>query len=413
MRNIALKHKALAVLASLIALSVLGGPSTTFAVGTSITSTPSGTIFLVQGAWANSGATLAADVDASPSTTSILISDKNFLPEPGPEGDCATPEDCTIKVDSESMLIEQLIDGGYHQPDTMVVQRGMNGSAPGSHLSGTMINAHTVSVSIYANNVTDSWGLGGFQVYITLPPGLELIKMTAETAWLGITGRNVWCDGPYNPPGTSNWQVSCYTLGATPLGPKGSGLIAKVILLPSQDPGLRTVSLGGQLVNISGTVIPATITPNFKIRVLDCPDANLDGWADSSDFITVARDLGDQGVDSGATLVSQVNTSQTNMAISDQSLLLLSDIISVDAEQMTVQDLQEGTPDTMTVVRRVNRPIVGSHSAGAHIYRAIYDGNNDGRKGYTWPKDVNRDGFVDSSDLSLVGKTMVIECPAP
>jgi hypothetical protein len=276
-----------------------------------------------------------------------------------------------------------------------------------------MINAHTVSVSIYANNVTDSWGLGGFQVYITLPPGLELIKMTAETAWLGITGRNVWCDGPYNPPGTSNWQVSCYTLGATPLGPKGSGLIAKVILLPSQDPGLRTVSLGGQLVNISGTVIPATITPNFKIRVLDCPDANLDGWADSSDFITVARDLGDQGVDSGATLVSQVNTSQTNMAISDQSLLLLSDIISVDAEQMTVQDLQEGTPDTMTVVRRVNRPIVGSHSAGAHIYRAIYDGNNDGRKGYTWPKDVNRDGFVDSSDLSLVGKTMVIQCPAP
>jgi hypothetical protein len=319
--------------------------------------------------------------------------------------------------DREHMLIEHLTDGGFGNPDTMVVQRGVNGSAPGSHLSGRPIKAHTVSVSIYANSVTDSWGLGAFQVYLTLPPGVELIKMTAEPTWLASTGRDPWCDGPYNPPGTSNWQVSCFTFGNAedqryPIGPKGSGLIAKVILLPSQDPGLRTISLAGQLTNTPGTVIPAT-SQNFKIRVLECPDANLDGWVDSSDFITVARDLGDQGVDSGATLVSDVNTSQTNIEISDQSLLLLSDTISVETEQMTVQDLQEGTPDTMTVVRGVNRPIIRSHSAGAQIYRATYDGNSDGRKGYTWPKDVNRDGFIDSSDISTVGKTMVIQCPAP
>ena len=413
MRNIALKHKALAVLASLIALSVLGGPSTTFAVGTSITPTPTGPIFFVQGTWTDSGATLTADVDASPSTTSILISDKNFLPKPGPEGDCATPEDCTVKVDSESMLIVQLIDGGYGNPtppDTMVVQRGVNGSAPGFHPSGRMILAHTVAVSIYANNVTDYWGLGGFQVYLTLPPGLELVRMTAQTTWLGSTGRDVWCDGPF--PYGDTWQVSCYTVGATPLGPKGSGLIAKVILLPSQDVGLRTVSLGGQLVNISGTVIPST-SQNLLIRVLDCPDANLDGWVDSGDIGQVARNFGDQGVDSGATLVSQVDTSQANMDISDQSMLLLADTISVDTEQMTVTALQEGTPDSMTVTRAVNVTQARSHSAGTHIYRATYDGNGDGMKGYTGPRDINKDGYVDSGDKALVARTMVYVCPVP
>jgi hypothetical protein len=423
MRNIALKHKALAVLAALVALSALGGPSTTFAVGTTITPTPSGPIFFVRGTWSDSGATLKADVDESPSTTSILISDKSFLPKPGPEGDCATPEDCTIKVDSESMLIEQLIDGGYGNPtppDTMVVQRGVNGSVANSHLSGRPIKAHTVSVSIYANNVTDTTGLGAFQVYMTLPPGLEIIKMTAQTTWLTSTYRSLWGCDSFHDENTRTWQVSCSTTGTTPLGPKGSGLIAKVILLPSEDIGLRTVSLAGQLVNISSTVIPSTSAP-LKIRVLECPDANLDGDVDSGDIGQVARNMGDSGEDSGAALVSQVDASQTDMEVSDQSLLLQTNplhdnclelpcTISIDTEQMTLQALQEGTPDTMTVARPINAKL---HNAGAHIYRPTVDGNHDGKMGYTDPRDVNDDGDVDSGDYGLIARTMVSECPAP
>jgi len=418
MRIAALKHKALAVLTALVALSALGGPSTASAAGTSVTPTPS-VIYSVPGTWSNSGATLADDTGPSPYMTSLLISDKNFLPEPGPEGDCAIPEDCTIRVDSESMLIEQLIDGGWGNPDTMVVQRGVNGTEPAYHYSGSPIQAHTVSASIYANGVTDSWGLGAFEVYMTLPPGVELIKMTAQSAWLGSTGRDVYCDGPHNPPGTSNWQITCYTMGNPedgryPIGPTGSGLIVKVILLPSQDLGLYTVSLAAQLLNTPGTVIPVT-TQNLRIRVLNCPDANLDGWVDSGDLGQIARNIGDEGVDSGATLVDQVDTSQTIMAISDQSLLLLGDTIGVDAEQMTVQDLQEGTPDpdTMTVTRAVNVTPARSHSAGTHIYRATFDGNGDGRKAYTEPRDVNKDGFIDSGDYGLVARTMVMTCPEP
>jgi len=416
MRNIALKHKALAVLAALVALSALGGPSTTFAAGTTITATPSSTFF-VRGDWFNSGATLAANVDASPSTTSILISDKNFLPKPGAEGDCATPEECTIKVDSESMLIEELIDGGVGHPDTMVVQRGVNGSVASPHLSGTVIKAHTVAISIYANNVTDTMGLGAFQVYITLPPGLELIKMTAQTTWLTSTGRSLWGCDSFHDENTRTWQVSCSTTGTTPLGPKGSGLIAKVILLPSHDVGLRTISLAGQLVNISSTVIPAT-SQDFKIKVLECPDANLDTWVDSGDLGLIEMNMGDRGVDSGATLFNQVDTSQTNMAISDQSMLLPIlpyNTISIDTELMTLQALQEGgTPDTMTVARPINGTKAKLHNAGAHIYRAT-NGGLDGKMGYTGPRDVNKDGFVDSGDIGIVARVMGTEyrCPSP
>jgi hypothetical protein len=251
---------------------------------------------------------------------------------------------------------------------------------------------------------------------MTLPPGVELIKMTAEPAWLGSTLRDVSCDGPYNPPGTSNWQITCYTLGnwedgRYPKGPKGSGLIAKLILLPPEDTGSGTVSLAAQLVNTSGYVIPATVQ-NLYITVLGCPDANLDTWVDSGDQLEVATNLGDRGVDSGATLVSDVDASQINMAISDQSLLHLNDTISIDTEQMRVTTLQEG-PDSMTVTRAINMTVARSHSADTHIYRATVDGNGDGKRGYTGPRDVNHDGYLDSGDMLILAKTMVMRCPVP
>jgi len=406
MRIVALIRKSLAVLAALVALSVLGGPSTASATGTSISATPS-TTFLVQGAWTDSGATLAEEMIASLYPTTVEISDKNLL-----------REGWLIKVDSEYMLIDQLIDGGVGNPDTMVVLRGENGSVATSHPSGRMIKAHTVTISIYANEVTDSWGLGAFQLYMTLPPAVELIKMTGQTTWLGSTGRDVWCDGPF--PYGDSWQITCYTMGdwedgRYPIGVKGSGLIAKVTLLPSQDLGLKTVNLAAQLTNTAGAVIPATVQ-NFSIRVLECPDTNLDGVINVGDALMVAKNSGDRGEDSGATLVSQVDASQTEMQVSDQSLLLPIlpyNTISIDAEQMTLQALQEGTPDIMTVARAINFTPAKPHNAGAHIYRATYDGNYDGKYGYAWPRDVNHDGVINVGDSLIVARTAGMVCPAP
>ena len=408
MRNIALKHKALAALAALVALSALGGPSTASAVSTGISTTPPIATF-IQSAWYASGVTLAEDVQGTPSDNSFKINDKSLL-----------REGWMIQVGVEYMFVEFLFEGGVGQPDIVVVDRAMNGSSADFHALGRAINAQTVAVNINANNVTDSWGLGGFQLYMTLPPGVELVKMTAQTTWLGSTGRNVWCDSPYNPPDTSNWQLTCYTMGYPedgryPIGPKGSGLIAKVVLRPPQNPELMTVSLAGQLVNTAGTMIPATVQ-NLGIRVLRCPDANLDGSVNVGDALSVAIHADDEGADSGATLVSQVTASQTEMQISDQDLLLPIlpyNTISIDAEQMTLQALQEGTPDTMTVARPINSSKAKLHNADTHIYRATYDGNGDGKYGYTGPRDVNSDGFINVGDALIIALAADVVCPAP
>jgi len=412
MRIVALKHKALAVLAALVALSALGGPSTASAAGTIITPTPPLYTF-TQSAWYPSGVTLAEDVQGTPSDNSFKISDRSLL-----------REGWMIQVGTEYMLIEFLFDGAVHQPDVMVVQRAMNGSGAVFHASGKTINAQTVTVNIYANNVTNSWGLGGFEVGITLPPEVQFIKMTSQSTWLTSTGRSEWCDGPFQYGDT--WTVSCATTGNLedgryPIGPKGSGVIATVTVLPPQNPGLSTVSLAGQLVNTPGDVIPATVN-NLGIRVLKCPDANLDGSVNVGDALIVAIHADDEGEDSGATLVSQVDASQTNMQVSDQSLLLsippyncseLPCTISIDAELMTLQALQEGTPDTMTVARKINNTKAKPHNAGAHIYRGTYDGNYDGKYGYTGPRDVNSDGYINVGDALIIARASDIECPAP
>lgn len=403
MRSLALIRKPVVLLAALVALFAFGGGSgTTHAAATTISPAPT-TIYFMQGAWNDSGATLTAPVDDI--QNHILITDDTVL--------CAG---CVVKVDSEYMAISRFEHGALNAPDTMVVSRGWNGSATAAHGSGTNVKARTLTASIFANNVTDAWGLGAFTVVVGFPPQMQYVKLTAETGWLGSTGRTVSCDG-FQYEGENIWQITCSTTGIPgdsghPLGPKGSNLIASLTLQAQQSVGTQTVNIWGNLYNTTGAEIPATVA-NLKVRVLPCPDANLDGWVDYGDLGQISRNINDQGVDSGASLVSQVGTSQTSMAISDQSKLVVGDTIAVETEQMTVTALQGGAPDTMTVTRASNGTQAKSHSSGTHIYRATFDGNGDGKKGYTDPRDVNDDGWVDYGDIGTVARTVVVACPAP
>ena len=406
MRTVALIRKSLVIMASLAALSLMSGPSTTFATVTTIDPSPSST-YLVPGSWYDSGATLSEDVQGAFYHTSILINNKIYL-----------RVGWMIKIDYEYMLIDELIEGGPGQPDTMVVQRHQNDSVTAFHPSGRKIKAHTATVSIKANQVTDSWGLGHFNVTVTLPPELQYIRLTPDATWLQSTGRSAWCDGPFHTEGSSIWQVSCSTTGnggdsRYPLGPKGSGVIAKLVVLPEQDPGVYVASLSGsQLVNTTAEVIPVT-TSAVYIGVIECPDADLNGRVDVGDSLMVALNSGDRGVDTGASLVSQADQSQTEMQISDRSLLSIGNTISIDAELMTVQALQESTPDVMTVARGVDLTPKKTHAAGAHIFRGTYDGNMDGKYGYTAPRDVNHDLRIDVGDSLLVALSTGTMCPSP
>jgi hypothetical protein len=402
MRTIALIRKSLVLMASLAALTALGGSDNTSATGTTIAPTPS-PIWVIQGSWYNSGVTLSGWVN--PAREDLLISEKNSL-----------LVGMLIRVDTEYMLIEELISGGtHHEPDTMMVSRAQNGSTATAHASGAGIFTQAVNVNIYANDVTDPLGLGSFEIHMVLPPEVQYVQMVPQEGWLTSTGRTSWgCDGPYFMWDTT-WVASCTTLYDTPAGPTGSGLIATLTLLPLQSVvKVSTISFSGStLVNSHAQPIPAT-TRNLSIRVMACPDATLDGMVNSNDYGQIAKNFGDQGVDSGAVLADGINDHQTNgIAISDQSALIVGDTISIEKEQMTVSALHEGSPDTMSVVRAVNLSRATSHNTGTGIFRATWDGNYDGRKGYTDPRDVTDEGSINSLDAATIARVFGTTCPAP
>lgn len=399
MRFLTLARKPMILVIALAALLPLSASHTALATGSSIGPSPAW-LYFMQGAWNDSGSTLTADVDAT--ANHIPITDDTVL-----------LAGSVVRVDSEYMLIQRFEDNGYGMPPyEMVVARGWYGSAKISHGSGTMIRAQTVTADIWANDISDAWGLGAFSVSVTLPPQLHYVKLVPEWAWLTGTGRTLAnCDG-FHADGSSTWYVSCATTGnpgdsGHPLGRKGSGLIATLTLQVGQDMGTSVVTIDGELANTTGADIAAT-KKNLSVRVLACPDANLDGKVDSGDLGQIAKNMSDHGEDSGATLAADINASQTSIPISNgPGLLVNGDIISVGTEIMTAVTVQS---DHIMVTRGTYSTPVASHSASTAIFRGTLDGNHDGKLGYTDPRDVNDDGRVDSGDYGTVAKTMVTRC---
>lgn len=395
---------------------------TTFAQGKTRTNAASVSLgpdnsayFVIPGMYFSSFATLTEAVPGSPFAQSIHITDMACL-----------RVGWTVQVDSELMLINQLIPGTSGSPDTMVVTRGRGGTTAGQHGATAIVQTRAVTVAIMAQNVSvPTYGFGGFNVQIALPPGLELIEFNYDSAWLGSTGRIPDCDAPIEGP-AGVWQTACASLnnpppGDTttwhPAGPNGSGRIARLTVLPPAS-GSSTIQLtGSYLLDAPGHNLSAVVSP-IGIRIVDCPDTNLDGSVDTSDLLNVARNLGDSGVDSGATILNDITASQTQIAISDQSLLsniAPNNVIAVDNESMTVVNLVDGSPDTMTVTRGTNYFQPRSHKSGAHIYRATGDGNYDGKQAYTPTRDVTHDGDINTTDLLRVARIFAITqtCPAP
>ena len=369
--------------------------------------------FIVPGTWLASQVGIAAFVPASHSYSydSIQITDQSYL-RPG----------WIVKVGDEQMYVNELIEGGAGNPpppDIMRVWRGWNGTQAVAHNQGRPIEAHTVTVDIRAQNVIDSHGLGAFGVYLTFPPETQYVKAVMDTTWLASTGRDPsWCDPTTHDLGGGVYYLACFTMGdpgnpGHPLGPTGSGLIARVTVLPPQSLGSTTVSLAGSfLADISGDNLSANVR-NIVVQAINCPDANLDGIVSVGDLSLTAWNNSDQGVDSGATLFADVNTTSTSIQISQQGLLQVNDTISIDAEIMKVLQLIPGTPPSMVVSRANQGTPASTHKAGSHIYRGTVDGNLDGKIGYTWPRDVNHDSVISVSDLTIMARMSPLICPSP
>ena len=355
--------------------------------------------------WTDTKVDLAADIPANPMEMNIPITDQSYL-----------RVGWTVRVSNEQMLIRQLIDNPSPTPDTMVVWRAWNGTYSAGHNAGTQIDGHTTTIDIYAQNVTDTDGLGLFDLYLTFPPETQYIKSSIETAWISSTGRDPWCEGPTQDGST--WHLVCYTVGdplnpGHPHGPIGSGIIAKVTLLTPPDLGTTTVSLAGSaLGDIVGYNLNAAVT-NITIKTIDCPDVNLDAKITVADQLLVAKSKGARGVNSGGTLVSAMDTTTTQADISDQSLLQAGGTISIDSEVMTVGSLVEGTPDLMLVTRGLYLSTGKPHSAGDVIYRNTVASTFDGRLSYAPTRDPNHDLQISVADQLIIARVNGMFCPGP
>jgi len=398
MRNVAIIRKSLILLAFLVALSAFNEVPGALATNATISGVPSNT-YAVTGSYSNSGVTVTEPVD--PAETNITISNRYLL-----------GEGWTIKVDSEYMIITALL-GGPIPPYSMDVQRGVNGSTPVDHLNATPVQTGSVTIDIWANNVTmlEGYGLGAFQLYVELPPELEYVQLTGDPTWLHSTGRPTTCLEPYQVGQPPMWTVYCYSTGATPNGVTGSGRIATLIVMPPETPGAYAVGLGAELHNVTGATMPST-SQNPTVVLIDCPDVNLDGRITGADALNVAKSMGDSAADSGATLASQIDAVQTSVSVGDSASLLGGDTISVDNEIMGLLSIQQGTPDLLAVNRAINVSQAEPHNAGRHIYRATSPGN-DGVLAYTPARDVNHSLNITGGDVLIVAKALGRYCVAP
>jgi hypothetical protein len=428
MMRIALSRRRLLAAIALLTVTLALGPSSpraTYAATASITPTQPIT-YLVAGIYHDSGVTLAENVPANPTYVNIKISDQSLL-----------RTGWKVKIDNEVMLINDLIDGGPGYPpppDTMVVYRAQAGTSVDPHSQNTMLQGPSIIVDIWAKGVTDATGLGGFEVHLTFPPAAQMLGFVSQDAWLTNTGREPWCDGPVQQDGI--WKVMCWTTydpSPGPAGPTGDGVIARVIVLPPPS-GQATVSLLGSILsNRDGDKIPATTT-NMTFKNISCPDTNGDGIVNVGDVFDTARQMGDGGKDCGVQLSSNASASDTTLQINDQSLAWWGgsqfspacagpsgtrpNTIAIDGESMTV--VQFNAPaNTVTVIRHINYSQARPHLAGASVYLtpSQWDGNYDGKNGYTRARDVAPDSFITGLDVLTVASNAYfsidpLQCPS-
>lgn len=286
----------------------------------------------------------------------------------------------------------------------------------------------TLNVSV--NNVTHPDGLGGFMFTVAFDDEvLDFVSISSDaeiqSLFLGSAGRPVSCPGrnltDTDEDGrTDKMRLSCtqWYDGSHMGAVQGSGVIVR-ITFASRALGMTELNFvdEARLVawNLDGDTIPASFNDS-GVSVIACrtADVNRDGRINASgDLLNIALHLSDRGVNSGVTLVADVDNSETVIPISDQSKLSVQQLVSVDNEQMTITALTEGSPDTMTVIRgQHSTPWTRAHSAGTSIYKPTQDGNNDGLKGYTGNRDVDKNTVLNSSgDLLTVASVLGVTCP--
>ena len=131
-------------------------------------------------------------------------------------------------------------------------------------------------------------GLGGFQFSLGYDPDVVSVSSVSDPAevealFVGSTGRSVMCVEPLF--GTSFVGLSCATLGSSPLGPTGSGVVARVTFLPGAQADVSTeLIVSTILADLPGNAQPH-IAQGATVTVLDpLADTDEDGCSNSEEL---------------------------------------------------------------------------------------------------------------------------------
>jgi len=183
-----------------------------------------------------------------------------------------------------------------------------------------MLGGAPVTLCVWAMNVDDPEGVGGFELGVTYNSTLVTVEsFYPNTVWLASTGRSVFCSGvdidPNAEPGVGLANSACNTInmpppygpGCTytgcPQPPVTTGLIGKVTVQPGSVPGLTTLDFasGSFLVDtgrdtgstlINPARIPNSVTSVY-FRVARCADFSpVDGRVRGPDISYVVNRFG-------------------------------------------------------------------------------------------------------------------------
>ena len=92
---------------------------------------------------------------------------------------------------------------------------------------GPKVGGEPFSVNVVVDDVTN---LGAFEFQLTYDPSVVGLQDFKEGPFLGSSGRRVECLPPRTAEGSLHF--TCVTLGATPDGPTGSGVLATLTFQP-------------------------------------------------------------------------------------------------------------------------------------------------------------------------------------
>jgi len=110
------------------------------------------------------------------------------------------------------------------------------------------------SVQVLADNVAN---LGAFQFTLVYDSGVLEVKEIERGPLLTSSGRTPYCEGPTGPAGAT--KFACVTLGASPPGATGSGVLASITLLP-RGAGVSSLRLERALMgDVLGNRLPASV----------------------------------------------------------------------------------------------------------------------------------------------------------